>query len=87
MKAIKGFTPDMYLAWLLGQTVPLFDARELVNEYKKTYNKGIQKRMVNNFKRKITRLRARLVDTTDPVARKHIRSSAAILEVELSTWK
>lgn len=38
MKAIKGFTPEMYLAWLLGQAIPFENAKELANEYQEKYN-------------------------------------------------
>lgn len=42
IKVIKGFTPDMYLAWLLGQAVPFTDARELANQYKEACDERLQ---------------------------------------------
>lgn len=41
MKVVKGFTPDMYLAWLLGQAMSLYDARELVSKYKEKYDESL----------------------------------------------
>ncbi len=38
MKAVKGFTPEMYLAWLLGQAVPIINAKKLAKEYREIYN-------------------------------------------------
>ena len=43
--------------------------------------------MVGNFNRKIANLRVRLLNTVNSTARKHIRSSIAILEVELASWQ
>lgn len=43
--------------------------------------------MVSNFERKITTLRIQLVNTPNLTAKKRIRSSIAILEVELATWR
>lgn len=49
--------------------------------------KAYKQEMVSNFERKISNLRAQLINTTNPAAMTHIRSSIAILEVELTSWK
>lgn len=46
-----------------------------------------EQEMRDNFERKISNLRSQLINTTNPAAMTHIRSSIAILEVELASWK